>query len=82
MDRRVIQAAAVAILVAGVPHFAYHLTTTEALSTGDNVASLTGLGLYFLVPVVLLYLVSDRVQRSTARPPPARARSTPARTIR
>ena len=62
MDRRVIQAAAISILVAGVPHFAYHLTTTEALSVGDNIASLTGLALYFLVPVAILYLVSDRIQ--------------------
>lgn len=90
MERRVIQAAAISILVAGAPHLAYHLTTTEALSTGDNVASLTGLALYLLVPLVLLYLVSDRAQRpgvgikpETPSPPPhEQARSAPARISR
>jgi hypothetical protein len=62
MDRRVIQAAAISVLVAGLPHLAYHATTTEHYSTGDNIASLTGLALDVLLPVALLYLVSDRVQ--------------------
>ena len=62
MERRVIQAAAVALFVAGVPHLAYHLTTTEHYSTGDNVASLFGLALDVLVPLALLYLVSDHAQ--------------------
>jgi hypothetical protein len=71
MERRVIQAAAVALLVAGVPHLAYHLTTTEHYSTGDNIASLTGLALDALLPLALLYLVSDHAQgrrRISARP--------------
>lgn len=62
MERRVIQAAAVALFVAGVPHLAYHLTTTEHYSTGDNIASLTGLALDVLLPLALLYLVSDHAQ--------------------
>jgi hypothetical protein len=62
MERRVIQAAAIALFVAGVPHFAYHLTTTEHYSTGDNVVTLTGLALDFLLPLALLYLVSDHAQ--------------------
>jgi hypothetical protein len=62
MERRVVQAAAIAILVAGLPHLAYHLTTTGRYSTGDNVGSLTGLALDVLLPVALLYLVSDRGQ--------------------
>jgi hypothetical protein len=66
MDRRVIQATAIAVLVAAIPHFVYHLTTTEALSTGDNIASLTGLALYALVPLALLYLVSERAQRPSS----------------
>ena len=76
MERRVIQATAIAILVAGAPHFAYHLTTTEALSTGDNIASLTGLALYLLVPVALLYLVGDRAQRPAPAPPSTPLEST------
>jgi hypothetical protein len=69
MERRVIQAAAISLLVAGLPHLAYHLTTTEHYSTGDNAGSLLGLALNVLVPVAVLYLVSDRAQGRT----PARA---------
>jgi hypothetical protein len=62
MERRVIQAAAIALFVAGVPHLAYHLTTTEHYSTGDNIVTLTGLALDFLLPLAILYLVSDHAQ--------------------
>ena len=68
MDRRVVQAAAISLLVAGLPHFIYHLTTTGHYSTGDNIGSLTGLALDVLVPLALLYLVSDGAQRSAPRP--------------
>jgi hypothetical protein len=68
MERRVIQAAALSLLAAGIPHLAYHLTTTEHYSTGDNIASLTGLALDVLLPLALLYLVSDGAQRSASRP--------------
>jgi hypothetical protein len=71
MDRRVIQAAAISLFVAGVPHFAYHLTTTGHYSTGDNIATLTGLALDFLLPLAVLYLVSDRAQVAATTPPPA-----------
>jgi hypothetical protein len=72
MDRRVIQATALAMLAAGLPHVVYHLTTTEHYSTGDNVASLIGLALDVVVPLGLLYLVSDGLQRAPARPAKAR----------
>jgi hypothetical protein len=68
MDRRVIQATALAMLAAGLPHLVYHLTTTEHYSTGDNVASLIGLALDVVLPLGLLYLVSDGAQRAPARP--------------
>jgi hypothetical protein len=63
MERRVVQVAAISLLVADLPHFIYHLTTTGHYSTGDNIASLTGLALDVLVPVAILYLVSDAAQR-------------------
>jgi hypothetical protein len=63
MEKRVIQASAITVLVAGLPHFAYHLTTTGHYSTGDNIASITGLALDVVVPLALLYLVSDGAQR-------------------
>jgi hypothetical protein len=75
MERRLIQAAALSFLAAGVPHLAYHLTTTEHYSTSDNVASLLGLALDVLVPLALLYLVSEGAQRPapvTAAPPVTR----------
>jgi hypothetical protein len=70
MERRVIQAAAISLVAAGIPHLIYHLTTTEHYSTGDNVGSLTGLALDVLVPLALLYLVSDRAQRRAGTPAP------------
>ena len=63
MERRLVQAAAISLLVAGVPHLAYHATTTEHYSTGDNVGSLIALSLDVLLPLAILYLVSDRAQR-------------------
>jgi hypothetical protein len=63
MERRVIQAAALTLLAAGLPHFIYHLTTTGHYSTGDNFASLIGLALDVILPLGLLYLVSEGAQR-------------------
>src|SRR5436190_6639729 len=75
MDRRVIQAAAISLAVAGLPHFIYHLTTTGHYSTGDNIGSLTGLALDVLLPLAMLYLVSDSAQggapNAAATPPAA-----------
>ncbi len=68
MERRVVQAAAVALFVAGVPHLAYHVTTTGHYSTRDNVASLAGLALDVLLPLAVLYLASDRAQGRSLRP--------------
>jgi hypothetical protein len=68
MDRRVIQAAGVCLLAAGLPHLAYHLTTTDHYSTGDNLGSLIGLALDVLLPLGILYLVSGGAQRVAPRP--------------
>jgi hypothetical protein len=62
MERRLVQAAAIALFVAGVPHLAYHATTTDHYSTGDNIGSLTGLTLDVILPLAILYLASDRAQ--------------------
>jgi hypothetical protein len=70
MDRRVIQAAAVSLLAAGLPHLIYHLTTTGHFSTGDNVASLIGLTLDVVLPLGILYLVSEGAQRAAPRAAP------------
>jgi hypothetical protein len=49
-ERRLVLAAAVALLAAIVPHFAYHLTTTASLSSADNLGSLGG----FVIELVLV----------------------------
>ena len=67
MEKRVVQAAAITILAAGLPHLIYHLTTTGHYSTGDNVASLIGLALDVVVPLGLLNLASDAAQRGVPR---------------
>ena len=66
MEKRVVQVAGIALLVAGLPHLAYHATTTGHYSTGDNIASLTGLALVALLPLAILYLASDAAQRPAA----------------
>jgi hypothetical protein len=48
--RRLVLVAGVAFLTATVPHFAYHVTTTESFSTADNAASL---GAFVLEMVVV-----------------------------
>jgi hypothetical protein len=63
MDRRLVQAAAVSLFVAGLPHLGYHATTTDHYSTKDNIGSLIGLSLDVLLPLAILYLASDGAQR-------------------
>jgi hypothetical protein len=77
MERRLIQAAALSLFAAGAPHLVYHLTTTEHYSTGDNVASLLGLAVDVLLPLALLYLVSDREQRPAGESAAATVRTRP-----
>jgi hypothetical protein len=69
-ERRLVLIAGTAFLVATVPHFAYHLTTTDNLSTADNGVSL---GLFALEIVV----VGGAMARAYAGPPrrPAAERS-------
>jgi hypothetical protein len=68
MERRLVQAAGLSLLAAGLPHLIYHATTTEAYSTGDNVASLAALTLGIILPLGILYLASARVQRGAPGP--------------
>jgi hypothetical protein len=62
MERRLVQAAAVALFVGSLPHAVYHSTTTEAYSTADNLFSLGGLYLQVALPLLILYLASGRRQ--------------------
>jgi uncharacterized membrane protein len=63
MERRLVQAAAIAIFVGSLPHAIYHSTTTESFSTADNVLSLGGLYLQTLLPLAILYLASATQQK-------------------
>lgn len=73
LDRLLVRAALVAYAAASLPHFVYHLTTTERLSTPDNVASLAGLALNALLPLWLLWIARGGDRRSA--PPPDEARA-------
>jgi uncharacterized membrane protein len=69
MERRVVQAAAIALFAGSLPHALYHATTTESYSTRDNIFSLGGLFVQSLLPLAILYLASDRAQRPAASAP-------------
>ncbi|MEA2458409.1 MAG: hypothetical protein QOC95_1381 [Thermoleophilaceae bacterium] len=62
LDRRLVQAALAACVVAATPHLIYHLTALDGFSTGDAVAEIAGLTLNVLLPLVLLAVSA----RSTA----------------
>ena len=57
MDRRLVQAAAIAVLAGSLPHTIYHFTTTGSYATGDNVASLGGLVVQTVIPLMVLYMI-------------------------
>ena len=52
-----------AFLAATVPHFAYHLTTTESFSTSDNVESLVSFVIELLLVAFAMVAVT-RIERS------------------
>jgi hypothetical protein len=79
MEKRLVQAAAISLLAAGLPHLIYHATTTSHYSTADNLATLFGLALDVLLPLAILYLASDRAQGRirSETPPGERAAAQP-----
>jgi len=66
MERRLVQAAAVALFLGTLPHAIYHSTETGAMSTADNVVSLGGIYLQALLPLLVLYLASGERQARRA----------------
>lgn len=77
MERRVVQATAVALFIGGLPHTAYHFTTTGSYSTADNVLSLGALLAQTLLPLAVLYLASGSRQPAVPASPSAASSSTP-----
>ncbi len=61
-ERRLVLAGAAAFLLATIPHFIYHLTTTGSFSTTDNLASLGSF-------VLELALVAAAMVAAIRRPP-------------
>ncbi|MGH2956359.1 MAG: hypothetical protein ACRDL6_05120 [Solirubrobacterales bacterium] len=77
LDRRLVQAAAIALFAGTLPHTLYHFTTTGSYSTADNVLSLGGLVLQTVLPLLVLYLASGARQSPTTSTASAPAQSTP-----
>lgn len=66
-ERRLMLIAGAAFVAATLPHFAYHMTTTDAFSTADDAASLTGFAAELAVVIAAMGLVS-RTPRVTPAP--------------
>ena len=79
LERRTIQIALIAFLAYSIPHFAYHLTTTEHYSSGDNVGSLGGFVFTIVLAGSLLALTRPAASsddlRSPIRPDSTRVRA-------
>jgi hypothetical protein len=69
LERRAIQVALIAFLAYSIPHLAYHLTTTDHYSTGDNLGSLGGFLVTLVIAVALLTLTRPVSEPSEAPPP-------------
>jgi hypothetical protein len=63
-ERRLVLAGGAAFLLATVPHFIYHLTTTGSFSTADNLASLGS----FILEIVLVAAAMVAAIRLTPDP--------------
>jgi alkylhydroperoxidase family enzyme len=69
MERRLVQAAAIAYLVYQVPHTVYHLASDDPMSTGDEIVNGVLLGAASLVAAWLLF--AGRARRKAPAAPPA-----------
>jgi hypothetical protein len=58
--RKVVLVAGAAFLSGTLPHFAYHLTTTESFKTADNVASLGAFALAMAVVAAVMVSICRR----------------------
>jgi hypothetical protein len=68
-ERRLVQVAVVAFVLGTLPHFIYHLTTTDHYSTSDNIWSLGG----FVVELLIAAGVWALTMRSPRRREPRSA---------
>jgi hypothetical protein len=63
LERRLVQAALGALLVYSVPHLVYHLTELDVYGTLDKVLNLISLTAIVVVPLLMLPLTREKVQR-------------------
>jgi alkylhydroperoxidase family enzyme len=68
MERRLVQAAAIAYLVYQLPHTVYHLTSDDPMSTGDEILNGVLLGAATLAAAWLLF-AGRTTRKPTAAPP-------------
>jgi hypothetical protein len=61
-ERRLVQVAVIAFLLGTLPHFIYHLTTTDHYSASDNIWSLGGFGVELLIAIGV-WVLTVRVPR-------------------
>ena len=66
LTRWSVSTAAAVSLAWGVPHLVYHAVETDGYSTGDLVASLTGLTVFAAIPVALLVVARPRLPGTPA----------------
>lgn len=64
-ERRLVLVAGAAFMAATLPHFAYHVTTADELSTGDDIASLGGFAIEVAV-VAAAMVIAARPRRPPA----------------
>ena len=69
-ERRLVQVAVVAFFFGAVPHFIYHVTTTDHLSTSDNAWSLVGFVVELLIAVGVWTLTVRAPRRREPRAAP------------
>lgn len=73
LDRRAVQLALAAWLLGAVPHLTYHAVKIDRYDAGDAIANMTALGLYVLIPALLLFKTKEEADAETRRSSAARA---------
>jgi hypothetical protein len=63
LERRLVQVALTTWLVFEVPHFVFHVGQIHHFSPGSNLSQLGGLAFLIVLPLGLLYMVSQRGER-------------------
>jgi ABC-type spermidine/putrescine transport system permease subunit II len=69
-ERRLVQVAVVAFFLGSLPHFIYHLTTTDHYSTSDNIWSLGGFIVELLIAIGVWALTVRTSRRHEPRSAP------------